>query len=499
MNVTASESREDDDFLLDLGRSLLSAVVVPVDYNERPTTFLSPTATSTATTFKDSLSVDTSTTSHSSTSFPLVGEHVKSSYPTVAQSVYSGRAGGCPLSMMESPMDLSFDALKAVEGAVESSAVLAGLRVSHDLAKRSPRARSVGRSPSARVKKGDNPPRGVWRNRGGYIAAIYVDRERVYAPLRKTVQDAVRDRAALEQARLVYTTKDSLKRFVNTVLRNDHSHALQVAELAGIPVHVPEELTSDTVMHASAEEEREAELDQYADKGVEASDESEAEVGVNSVDDEASMIARAKWVPIRLTYDERKLLRLVESAMQVADYTDKVDVQFPPHVSPARQMAIRARQMCAILNGLVVAEDYSKGAALVKSRDYAAYGNFYRKAFEISRRYKLLNPERMRSTYGKLIYFLMDTVRPDTVGLFEHIGVIEPVKTVHSTLQASPRALKMLNDPLLEVATREIYSEGRSRGEVQRDIRAKESAIRKLSRKYCAKGTRTKKNKGHFG
>lgn len=37
-----------------------------------------------------------------------------------------------------------------------------------------------------------------------------------------------------------------------------------MAELAGIPVHVPEDLASDTVMHASAEEEREAELDQYA-------------------------------------------------------------------------------------------------------------------------------------------------------------------------------------------------------------------------------------------
>ncbi|KAF4666769.1 hypothetical protein FOL47_003909 [Perkinsus chesapeaki] len=280
---------------------------------------------------------------------------------------------------------------------------------------------------------------------------------------------------------------------------------LQVAKLAGIPVHVPEDLASDTVMHASAEEEREAEMDQYADKGVETSEESEPEAGgLGAMDDQATMMARAKWVPIRLTYDERKLLRLVESAMQVADYTDKVDVQFPPNVSPARQMAIRARQMCAILNGLVVAEDYSKGAALVKSRDYAAYGDFYRKAFEISRRYKLLNPERMRSTYGKLIYFLMDTVRPDTVGLFEHIGVIEPVKTVYSTLQSSPRALKMLDDPLLEVATREIYSEGRSRGEVQRDIKAvmwgkKENAIRKLSRKYCAKGTQRKKNKGHFG
>jgi hypothetical protein len=37
-------------------------------------------------------------------------------------------------------------------------------------------------------------------------------------------------------------------------------------------------------------------------------------------------IERAKHVPIRLKLNERKYLRLLEAALQVSEYTDKIDV-----------------------------------------------------------------------------------------------------------------------------------------------------------------------------
>lgn len=46
----------------------------------------------------------------------------------------------------------------------------------------------------------------------------------------------------------------------------------------------------------------------------------------------------------------------------------------------------------------------------------------------------------------------------------------------------------MLREDLIAVATKEIYSEGRSRREIQKDIKAKERAIETLASKYHRNG-----------
>lgn len=42
-----------------------------------------------------------------------------------------------------------------------------------------------------------------------------------------------------------------------------------------------------------------------------------------------SFSERSKFIPVRLTTDERRYLRLVESVISVTDYTGKVDADFP--------------------------------------------------------------------------------------------------------------------------------------------------------------------------
>jgi len=39
-----------------------------------------------------------------------------------------------------------------------------------------------------------------------------------------------------------------------------------------------------------------------------------------------SVYQRAKYIPVRLNLKERKMLRLLEAALQVSEYTDKVDI-----------------------------------------------------------------------------------------------------------------------------------------------------------------------------
>jgi len=103
---------------------------------------------------------------------------------------------------------------------------------------------------------------------------------------------------------------------------------------------------------------------------------------------------------------------------------------------------------------------------------------------EIGRRYKVLNPERMRDSYGKLVYLLMDSAKPDVHECLE-FECIFPVRTVYRILQEK-NGLSLLDDPLLPVATSEILPDGLSRPEIQRRIRQKNDAVKKLSAKYAS-------------
>lgn len=116
-------------------------------------------------------------------------------------------------------------------------------------------------------------------------------------------------------------------------------------------------------------------------------------------------VERAKFIPVRLTFGERKYLRLLEAALNVSEYTDKIDtIGF--QLSKAKRIVHQIRELCAILGGLVLSADYKQGQELFSDRDFAANEEFYQEVFELGRRHKIMNPDKMRSTYGKLIYLL---------------------------------------------------------------------------------------------
>lgn len=64
---------------------------------------------------------------------------------------------------------------------------------------------------------------------------------------------------------------------------------------------------------------------------------------------------------------------------------------------------------------------------------------------------------------------------------------VRPIKTVYAILEEE-NALDLLRDDLVTVATKEIYSEGRPRRDVQKDIKGKERAIEILAKRYERKG-----------
>lgn len=116
-------------------------------------------------------------------------------------------------------------------------------------------------------------------------------------------------------------------------------------------------------------------------------------------------VERSKFIPMRLTLPERKFLRLLEAALSVSEYTDKIDtIGFG--LTKAKRIVHQIRELCAILSGLVLSADYKQGQELFSDKDFQANEEFYQQIFELGRRHKIMNPDKMRSTYGKLIYLL---------------------------------------------------------------------------------------------
>lgn len=194
--------------------------------------------------------------------------------------------------------------------------------------------------------------------------------------------------------------------------------------------------------------------------------------------------AEARYIPLRPTPEERCLLGILEGALYVSEYTDQVDVY---HVgNKARRMALQIQQVCAILAGLVVANNFDVARRPLMEHSFAQNQHFFRAVFEIGRRYKILNPDKLRGSYGKLIYMLQDSVKIEVCRAIE-FDCVAPVRSVWSMVQTKRKGADLLRDPLFAVATREIYNEGKSRAEVAAEIKEKSEALAELKKRYSEK------------
>lgn len=235
------------------------------------------------------------------------------------------------------------------------------------------------------------------------------------------------------------------------------------------------------------EEERSGTGRQEARATVLSLPEDTPEVETEEAAEEADWEERAKSVPVRLQFEERKLLRLLEAALDVSEYTDRVDRA--AFATPARRLYTQVLEVCGLLSGLLVAVDYRGGQQLCKERCFKPHAEFFQEVLEIGRRHKIMNPEKMRSAYGKLMYLLQDTVATEMQELLE-FSCATPIRTVHTVLEEA-EALALLRDRRLEVATRaitEYRADGskKSRIEVRREVLAKEAAVKHLTAHYAS-------------
>merc|ERR1711936_68071 len=198
-------------------------------------------------------------------------------------------------------------------------------------------------------------------------------------------------------------------------------------------------------------------------------------------------IDRTKFIPLRLTLPQRKLLRLCEATLNVSEYTDKVDIL--TWKSKTGRIHEQIRDICAILSGLAVAADYEVGQKMIKDRSFEDNAEFFSTVFEIGRRHKILNPECMRTDYGKLIHLLMDSQSPEVQRLLE-FRLVKRVSTVHDLLQRR-NCLRLLEHQDAVIATTAIVGNkmtGKSRSDIQKEIKAKDKAVKRLLQQFSNQG-----------
>lgn len=193
---------------------------------------------------------------------------------------------------------------------------------------------------------------------------------------------------------------------------------------------------------------------------------------------------QVKYIPMRLTLDERKLLRLLQAALNVSEYTDKIDIL--AYTSKLRRIVVQLKEICSILVGLTISCDFKKGTEMINDRDFKDNEDFFKQIFEIGRRYKIMNPEKMRDSFGKLMYMVMDSTLPEIRDHME-FDLYSPIKTVQLYLESKDKsAVELFNDILIVHATLEISPLKKSRFQIQKEIKLKESLIKKLSEKYSS-------------
>lgn len=188
----------------------------------------------------------------------------------------------------------------------------------------------------------------------------------------------------------------------------------------------------------------------------------------------------AKYIPMRLTIEERTLLRLLNAALDVSEYVDHVDCF--SLVNKTKRIVVGLREICTILIGLTVASGSELGHKLMQDKELHVHAEWFQQVFEIGRRYKIMNPEKMRSNYGKMVYMIMDSRLAEIKDMLE-FDLYKPILTVEKYLEEH-NAVKLLDEELLTTATMEVVGKDRSRRDIQNDIRRKEHAIEKLTSKY---------------
>ncbi|KAH9601491.1 Protein of unknown function DUF2009 [Trypanosoma melophagium] len=197
-------------------------------------------------------------------------------------------------------------------------------------------------------------------------------------------------------------------------------------------------------------------------------------------------IAEADYLPLRLKHEERKIQRLMRGIIMASHYTDKVDDEAV--LKSNKRDAIIVREITNALSGLILGLDVEKGSVLLREKNFTPFSNEIRSAIEACRRYKMMNPDLLRTDYVKFLYMVQDAVQNENVR--EMLGFVVGERII--TIGQYCRALgfeELLQDRRLPLCITPVPIM-RNRNKLNKALRQKDVVVNAVTKEYSLQSGR---------
>ena len=112
-------------------------------------------------------------------------------------------------------------------------------------------------------------------------------------------------------------------------------------------------------------------------------------------------LSLSRFIPVRLSVDERRILAVLDRTLKVSEYTDNVDIYMSKY-NRMETVRVETEKFVSVLTGQFVAQRMSKSTESFNDE-------WVGKCCEVGRRYKAMNPDRLRETHVKLMHMLQDS------------------------------------------------------------------------------------------
>lgn len=192
-------------------------------------------------------------------------------------------------------------------------------------------------------------------------------------------------------------------------------------------------------------------------------------------------IRDANFIPLRLTMGERKVQRLMRGVMLASRYTDKVDTQ--EAVQGKKRDLLIVKEIVNAFSGLIAGLSLTQGVELMKSKNFSPYEAEIVAAIEANRRYKIMNPDVLRTDYVKFLYMIQDAAQSESVRDILGFDVVRSLTTIGNQLRAL-RAESILTDPNLPIGITPVPNM-KDRNLLNKALRFKDVTVDRMVKKHA--------------
>ncbi|KNH05524.1 hypothetical protein XU18_3495 [Perkinsela sp. CCAP 1560/4] len=193
-----------------------------------------------------------------------------------------------------------------------------------------------------------------------------------------------------------------------------------------------------------------------------------------------------KNLPIRLSHAERKSMRLLSGIIKTMCYTDRVDTGMLA-AKPTKRKQIQTTEIFNFCFSVLVGSEFNCGIDISEHPSkLKRYENKLCALIERLRRYKFLNPDRLRMDYTKFLFMLQDSLEENVSTGLNDIRLISSIQTVYDFCDSrgmtdllEEKSLPLCVTPVPRIANRDLLNKA---------LRHKGAVVRGVIRKYTSRG-----------